>query len=93
MCGSHPRVDKALIIDSILLNKASFEQPFPDFALTFSNLKGEQMAYRRFTPQEYLGGEMAGAKSMPVGQPVHISLEVVDPGSEAVNYRASIPLK
>ena len=90
---SHPRVDKALIIDSILLNKASFEQPFPDFALTFSNLQGEQMAYRRFTPQEYLGGELAGAKAMPVGQPVHISLEVVDPGSDAVNYRASIPLK
>ena len=89
---SHPRVDKALIIDSILLNKASFEQPFPDFVLTFSNLEGEQMAHRRFTPHEYLGGEMAGAKIMPVGQPVHISLEVVDPGPDAVNYRASIPL-
>ncbi len=89
---SHPRADNALIIDSILLNKASFEQPFPDFSLSFSDLKGEPIAHRRFKPSEYLGGELAGAKTMPVGQPVHISLEVVDPGPEAVNYRASIPL-
>lgn len=89
---SHPRANKALIIDSILLNQASFEQPFPDFTLTFSNLNGKQLAYRRFTPREYLGGEMAGATTMPIGQPVHISLEVLDPGPEAVNYNATIAL-
>jgi len=89
---SHPRADNALIIDSILLNKASFEQPFPDFSLNFSDLQGQPLAHRRFKPSEYLGGELAGAKTMPTGQPVHISLEVVDPGPDAVNYRATIPL-
>ncbi len=89
---SHPRAESALIIDSILLNNADFEQPFPDFTLAFSNLQGKSMAYRRFTPQEYLGGEMAGVTQMPVGQPVHISLEIVDPGPDAVNYKALIPL-
>lgn len=88
---SNPDTQGALIIDSILLNTASFEQPFPDFALTFSNLQGKQVAYRRFTPHEYLGGELAGATSMPSGQPIHISLEVVDPGPDAVNYTATIP--
>ncbi|MBU3069101.1 DUF3426 domain-containing protein [Aestuariicella sp. G3-2] len=88
---SNPDTKGALIIDSILLNTASFDQPFPDFALTFSNLQGKQVAYRRFTPREYLGGELAGATSMPSGQPVHISLEVVDPGPDAVNYTATIP--
>lgn len=87
---SHPRANNALIIDSILLNQASFEQPFPDFTLTFSDLKGKQLAYRRFAAKEYLGGEMAGATAMPIGQPVHISLEVLDPGPEAVNYSATI---
>ncbi|MAZ87436.1 MAG: hypothetical protein CL693_07315 [Cellvibrionaceae bacterium] len=89
---SHPRADNALIIDSILLNKASFEQPFPDFSLSFSDLQGKPLAHRRFKPSEYLGGELAGAKTMPAGQPVHISLEVLDPGPDAVNYRATIPL-
>lgn len=89
---SHPRAESALIIDSILLNNANFEQPFPDFTLAFSNLQGKSLAYRRFSPKEYLGGEMAGVTQMPVGQPVHISLEIVDPGPDAVNYKASIPL-
>ncbi|GAB3113567.1 DUF3426 domain-containing protein [Aestuariicella hydrocarbonica] len=89
---SNPRAGNALIIDSILLNTANFEQPFPDFTLTFSNLQGKQLAYRRFTPREYLGGEMAGASHMPSGQPVHISLEILDPGPDAVNYTAAIPL-
>lgn len=89
---SHPRAESALIIDSILRNSADFEQPFPDFTLAFSNLQGEPLAYRRFTPQEYLGGEMAGVTQMPIGQPVHISLEIVDPGPDAVNYKALIPL-
>ncbi|MGH1370697.1 MAG: DUF3426 domain-containing protein [Cellvibrionaceae bacterium] len=89
---SHPRAEHALIIDSILLNNANFEQPFPDFTLAFSNLQGKSLAYRRFSPSEYLGGEMAGVTQMPVGQPVHISLEIVDPGADAVNYKALIPL-
>ncbi|WP_439133266.1 DUF3426 domain-containing protein [Pseudomaricurvus sp.] len=88
---SNPETPGTLIIDSILLNTANFEQPFPDFALTFSNLQGKQVAFRRFTPKEYLGGELAGATRMPSGQPVHISLEVVDPGPDAVNYTATIP--
>ncbi len=88
---SHPRTQGALVVDSILLNTAGFEQPFPDFVLAFSSLHGEQLAARRFTPREYLGGELAGATMMPAGQPVHISLELVDPGADAVNYTAHIP--
>lgn len=89
---SSPHADNALIIDSIMLNTANFDQPFPDFALTFTNLQGKPLAHRRFKPQEYLGGEMAGINRMPSGQPVHISLEIVDPGTAAVNYTATIPL-
>ncbi|NIB39133.1 DUF3426 domain-containing protein [Pseudomaricurvus alkylphenolicus] len=90
---SHPEVQNALVIDCILLNSARFEQPFPDFLLKFSDIKGELVANRRFSPNEYLGGEMAGASVMPSGSPIHISLEIVDPGSDAVNYTASIPVR
>ena len=88
---SHPRINGALIVDCILLNTANFDQPFPNFELTFSNLQSKPIAARRFTPSEYLNGELKDATIMPSNQPVHISLEVLDPGPEAVNYNASIP--
>ncbi len=88
---SHPKLKQVLIVDSILLNTASFEQEFPDFLLSFSALNGTPIAYRRFKPSEYLRGELAGASRMPTGQPIHISLEIIDPGPDAVNYIATIP--
>ncbi len=88
---SHPNADNALMVDAILLNTASFAQPFPDLVLNFSDVQGKTLADRRFKPEEYLGGELAGVKQMPIGQPVHLSLEIVDPGPNAVSYSAYIP--
>jgi predicted Zn finger-like uncharacterized protein len=84
---SHPKVDSALVIDAIILNNAPFDQSFPVLALTFSDINNQVVASRRFTPNEYLGGELAGQTMMPQGQPVHLSLEIVDPGTDAINYR------
>lgn len=88
---SHPHAEGALMVDTILLNTASFHQPFPDLVLNFSNIHGEMLASRRFTPGEYLAGELAGRTNMPSNQPVHLSLEIVDPGPDAINYSAYIP--
>lgn len=88
---NHPRLDNALIVDAILLNNASFQQPFPDLILAFSTIEDQPVASRRFKPQEYLRGELAGRSLMPQNQPVHLTLELVDPGSDAVNYHAYIP--
>ena len=88
---SHPNAEDALMVDTILLNTAPFNQPFPDLVLNFSDANGNTLAARRFKPGEYLGGELAGRSQMPVGQPVHLSLEIVDPGPEAVSYSAYIP--
>lgn len=87
---SHPRLKDALLIDAVLLNKATFQQPFPRLQIQFSDLQGKPVASRRFTPREYLGGELAGQTSMPSNQPIHIELEILDPGPEAVNYSAHI---
>ncbi len=89
---SHPRAEKALMVDAILLNTAGFRQPFPELELTFSNLQGQAIAQRRFAPDEYLRGELAGRRLMPIDQPIHLSLELVDPGPDAVNYSATIPV-
>ena len=86
---NHPKVGEALLVDAILINKAPFEQPFPDLILSFSKLDETPVASRRFTPKEYLGGELAGMKYIPERQPVHIVLEIADPGPEAVNYTLS----
>ncbi len=90
---SHPDIENALVADAILLNTAEFQQPFPSLAIRFSDINDNPLAERIFTPGEYLHGELAGAQQMPKGQPVHISLQVADPGSEAVNYRAFIPIR
>lgn len=83
---SHPKYGGALIVDAIVYNRAPFSQPFPDLELAFSDRAGAPLAGRVFKPSEYLKGELAGAESMPVDTPVHLSLELVDPGENAVNY-------
>ncbi|KUJ82758.1 DUF3426 domain-containing protein [Microbulbifer flavimaris] len=87
---SHPQQEGALVVDAVLLNTAGFDQPFPALLLTFSDLKNRPVASRIFTPREYLQGELAGRTRMPAGNPVHIGLEIVDPGPEAVNYQLQI---
>ncbi len=83
---SHPTARKALIIDAIIINQASYDQPFPNLALYFSDLNNKVIAQRLFEPQDYLAGEGKQWESMPTSTPIHISLEILDPGSEAVNY-------
>jgi len=83
---SHPTVPHALIIDAIIVNTAGFSQPFPDMALYFSNLNNKVIAQRLFTPNDYLAGEVRSWKNLPPRIPIHISIEIYDPGSAAVNY-------
>ncbi len=86
----HPRVEDALLLDTVLTNYASFEQPYPALYVRFGNLQDKTVAARTFTPQEYLRGDLAGHDTMPVRQPIHLSLELRDPGEEASNYRIQL---
>lgn len=83
---SHPARRKSLIIDTVINNEASFEQDFPDLGLYFSDINKKVIAQRLINPREYLSGELASWTKMPIDQPIHISLEIIDPGKEAVNY-------
>ncbi len=84
---SHPSNQQALVVDAIITNRADFQQQFPVMELEFTDLNGEIVAGRHFTPSEYLQGELIGSTTMPAMQPVYISLEIVDPGAQAVNYQ------
>lgn len=83
---SHPDFRGALVVDAIIYNRAPFAQPFPLLEIRFADLTGKLIASRSFKPSEYLSGELAGQAEMPPQVPIHIALDILDPGSKAVNY-------
>ncbi|HEY6529482.1 MAG TPA: zinc-ribbon and DUF3426 domain-containing protein [Cellvibrionaceae bacterium] len=85
----HPTHPGAFAVDAVIVNKASFVQPFPRLILSFRNLQNQLINERIFLPAEYLGGEMAGEQNMPIKQEIRIGLEIVDPGKDAVSYNLS----
>jgi hypothetical protein len=86
----HPKVAEALFVDAILLNRDPKPSPFPALELRFSDINGQNIASRVFQPKEYLAGELNALSTLASQQPVHIALEIVDPGSEAVNYQLQL---
>ena len=82
----HPREPGALLIQATLVNRAPFAQPFPDMEITLSDLAGAVVARRRFRPREYLGNYWHPFLLMRPGQPVRVTLEVLNPGQDAVNF-------
>jgi predicted Zn finger-like uncharacterized protein len=90
MVRPHPKVKKALYVDTLLINNADYQQPFPDLNLIFTGLNDQTIASRHFKPREYLAGELAGSDSMPLNIPIHIAIEISNPGAEAVGYRIEL---
>lgn len=86
----HPSAENALRIDAILLNRGLNAEKFPDLALSFSDLRGNIVAQRQFTPTEYLAGELNQLSQFPSQQPVHIALDIVDPGNGFVSYSLAL---
>lgn len=87
---SHPVVERALVVDALLVNRADFRQAFPDIELRFSTMAGELVAARVFSPADYLRGELTGLRYIPAATEVRLSLEIVDPGDEATNYTLDV---
>lgn len=84
---SHPKRANALLIDATLINDADFPQAYPLVELRFSDLNNHLVAGRRFRPSEYLPANTSLQAGMPPHQPVHITLEIVDPGKQAVSFQ------
>lgn len=84
---SHSMERNALVIDAIVYNRAKFAQPYPVIELRFDDVNGTPMASRRFTPKEYIHDNSIDLDNMPSDTPVHLTLEIVDPGQRAVNYQ------
>ncbi|MDT8451506.1 MAG: DUF3426 domain-containing protein [Gammaproteobacteria bacterium] len=86
---SHPNVKNALMISGTLVNHAHFEQPYPDMLVDFSDVRGEVIASRIFTPEHYMQIKLDSLKLMPPGMPVDFNMEIQDPGNDAMTYEFS----
>lgn len=82
----HPSMPDALVINLMMVNEATFDQPLPRLAVRFSDLNGTVVAQRIFTPAEYLSGEGRNLQVLPANRPVQIALEILDPGIQHHNY-------
>ena len=87
---SHPRIENALVVDSILENSADFRQEFPDLWLSFRNIENVPIAARRFSPADYLAGELRGLRYIPANTEVRFSIEILDPGESAFGYSLEV---
>lgn len=86
----HKEVSNALTMDALLYNRAKFEQPYPDLMLSFEDINGKPLASRRFTPHEYFKKAGADLQKMPINTPVRVTLQLDNPGDDAVNYQMQI---
>ena len=84
---SHPQLENSLELTAVFRNAAQFPQPFPTIELTFSDLSNRSLMIFEFLPDEYLPQALRGTQLMPVDAPVQITLDLADPGSNAVNYQ------
>lgn len=82
---AHPNVDNALIIDITFANNAPFAQPYPILTVSLGDIRGEPLIRRNFRPPEYLPGADPDGRMAP-GSPLHVTLEVSDPGREARTF-------
>ncbi|MEE9254843.1 MAG: DUF3426 domain-containing protein [Pseudomonadales bacterium] len=83
---SHQQAKNAIVVDAVIYNDAPYPQAFPWIELQFSDMNGRPVASRRFSPGEYLAGDLDGETEMPSKTPIRVSLSLVDPGRDAVNY-------
>lgn len=81
--GPHPGEEDGLLVTASLRNNARWAQPLPWLELTLSDIDGQRVARRRFSPEEYHVGE---SRSLGPGQTTSLRLEIVDPGSRALAF-------
>ena len=83
---SHPGQSNALLVKASMQNRAGFRQAYPVLRLQFKDLEGRALLGRDFQPAEYLPDDVKISAGIPVNTDVNLSLELVDPGSQAVSF-------
>lgn len=83
---THPNEKNALMVSATIINQADFAQAYPLIELRFANVRGQTIAARRFSAEEYLGIDAQHISQIPAHTPISFNLEIVDPGEEMISY-------
>ena len=83
---THPNIKKALMITATMVNKAPHAQAYPDIEIGFSNIRGQMVTQRRFTPEEYMKMGEDQLRLLQPDLPVTWGIEIKDPGKQAMTY-------
>ena len=83
---SHPNEKNTLMISIVLQNNAKFSQPYPMLQVNFSDIRGDDVVARRFTPTEYLETKQEEYPLLQPGTDASFNLEIQDPGKQAITY-------
>jgi len=83
---THPNEKNALMVSATIINQADFAQAYPLIELRFANVRGQTIAARRFSAEEYLGIDADHISQIPAHTPISFNLEIVDPGEEMISY-------
>ena len=88
---SHPNQKNALMINITMKNLAEFAQPYPVMQIRFSDVRGVDVAARRFRPGEYLPAEILQqaspqAQLFEANTNMTFTMEIQDPGKQAMTY-------
>lgn len=86
---SHPNIKNALMVSITMINHAPFAQPHPVVQVDFSDVRGNVVAARRFSPDEYLQINKESLRLLEPKKPVSFGLEIQDPGDQAMTYEFS----
>ena len=82
----HPKYEGALLVTAQLVNAANFVQPYPLMKFTLFNVKGQTIATRTFTPEQYVGHGVDIGAGMTPSVPTQIELDVLAPDEVAVSF-------
>jgi hypothetical protein len=81
----HPSVPGALLVTASFTNQSPFPQAWPQLELALTDLDGQALGLRRFSPAEYLGSAPRTERIAP-GQTAIVTLEIADPGMRALAF-------
>lgn len=88
------RVERALVrplppdglrLDAMLTNRSDRPLPLPAIQVEFEDLDARPVAARTLAPHQYL--DPGTTTELAAGQSLHLVLDFLDPGPEAVSYR------
>lgn len=83
---SHSSRPDVLSLSLTIVNRASRSQAYPDLDVGLLDSSGQMLVSHRFEPRQYLASGAAIEAGMTPQARLHISLELADPGRQAVGF-------